>query len=422
MQRLLILLFLFCVRSVHGQEVYRNFALFAYNSYELTPESRSMIDGMLLEIGDNKIVKVELYGHTDSEGDAEANKVLSQNRVNAVKDYLLTKGISRDVFVTDHFGEEKPAYPNATENGMQKNRRVEIVFSYETVKQEVISPAVDRLIPISPPVPPAKTLPLIGAKQVFRENTKHEITITGAQGTILIFSKNCFVDATGNSVTGEIEIELAEVYTRDEMIRHNLTTTANKRMLESAGMVFVTVHNDAGMVYLDPKLPYSIEFPSANPLPGMELFYGDTTSGVLDWVPKTTRFVTKGGDVDVVAQQTLNKYLFTSAKLGWINCDRFIKDFRVTRMLVETNDTAGVSFCIVFKDFNSVMGRDMSTEEIVFTNVPIGQTATIIAFRKTETGAFYASQEVIITDYMRQSIVMTELSEEAFQLQIQEFR
>jgi hypothetical protein len=402
---------------MNAQEAFRNYALFDYNSYELTSQSKSMIDSMLNVIGNKKIEKVELYGHTDSDGDAQANQILSQNRVNTVKAYLLTKGISESVFVTEHFGESKPAFSNTSEAGMQKNRRVEITFNYAYVPPQPPSPVVQRTpFELSQPSKPRKSLPVVGTKQVFTGNTKKEIDITGANGTHFVFQKNCFRDSAGNTVNGEITIEMVEVYTKDQMILHNLHTTSSQKLLESGGMAYVNAYNSNGKLNLVSYMPYTVEFPASNKINGMQLFYGDTSSGNLNWVVKSSGG--KGGDWDYIAQQALDKYVFTSAKMGWINCDHFLGDYDVTDLYIDSPDTAGVSFCLVFRDINSAMLRDMTSDEIKFRNVPIGATVTIIAFRKTETGAFYASKEVTLQDQMRESIVMTELKEEEFQKEI----
>ena len=65
-------------------------------------------------------------GHTDNVGDEDANQKLSQDRVDAVKDYFASKGISADKVTTRGFGSKKPKYKNDSAAGRAKNRRVEI--------------------------------------------------------------------------------------------------------------------------------------------------------------------------------------------------------------------------------------------------------------------------------------------------------
>lgn len=69
--------------------------------------------------------KVRIIGHTDSSGNAEKNLSLSQQRANAVKDYLISKNIAAASLSTEGMGSNKPVADNATPEGRKKNRRIE---------------------------------------------------------------------------------------------------------------------------------------------------------------------------------------------------------------------------------------------------------------------------------------------------------
>ncbi len=70
--------------------------------------------------------KIVLEGHTDSSGDSDANKVLSQNRAKSVMEYLASKGVPTQRVRFAGYGSEKPIADNSTPEGMRKNRRVTI--------------------------------------------------------------------------------------------------------------------------------------------------------------------------------------------------------------------------------------------------------------------------------------------------------
>ncbi|MCW3089065.1 MAG: rane protein [Ferruginibacter sp.] len=71
--------------------------------------------------------EVRVYGYTDAQGDAAANKELAQQRADAVKTWLQRNGINGSRISVNAIGEAKPAASNSTEQGRQQNRRVEIV-------------------------------------------------------------------------------------------------------------------------------------------------------------------------------------------------------------------------------------------------------------------------------------------------------
>lgn len=87
---------------------------------------------MLDEIFESAVVaeglKLGVYGHTDNKGSDDVNIPLSQNRAEAVKAYLLKKGLKQNQIEAKGYGAEKPVADNSTEAGRSKNRRVEIVL------------------------------------------------------------------------------------------------------------------------------------------------------------------------------------------------------------------------------------------------------------------------------------------------------
>lgn len=92
----------------------------------LKPESYAILDDIAEMMTLKPSMKIQIGGHTDSDGDEVANLVLSQQRADAVKNYLIKKGISAKRIIALGFGETKPIADNSTAEGKAKNRRTEI--------------------------------------------------------------------------------------------------------------------------------------------------------------------------------------------------------------------------------------------------------------------------------------------------------
>jgi outer membrane protein OmpA-like peptidoglycan-associated protein len=92
----------------------------------LLPESQGILDQVAQSLVDNPDVNIEVGGHTDNVGAAAANLRLSQARAEAVRDYLISKGVEEGRLTAQGYGEEQPVADNATAVGRAANRRVEL--------------------------------------------------------------------------------------------------------------------------------------------------------------------------------------------------------------------------------------------------------------------------------------------------------
>ena len=75
--------------------------------------------------------KIQISGHTDNVGNDQSNLILSKKRAESVKTYLVSKNVPAERVKTLFFGKTKPIAPNETEEGRQKNRRVEMKIIFE---------------------------------------------------------------------------------------------------------------------------------------------------------------------------------------------------------------------------------------------------------------------------------------------------
>ncbi|TAG27559.1 MAG: OmpA family protein [Burkholderiales bacterium] len=101
-------------------------AFFDVNKAVIKPEGKAKMDDLVGKIKDINLEVIIAVGHTDSDGSDAANQKLSVKRAEAVKAYLVSKGIEKNRVYTEGKGEKQPVADNKTKEGKTKNRRVEI--------------------------------------------------------------------------------------------------------------------------------------------------------------------------------------------------------------------------------------------------------------------------------------------------------
>lgn len=120
------------VKNIELQPIERNASVvlknifFETNRYELTPASLVELDKLVVLLSENPTISIEISGHTDNIGKAEANLLLSESRAKAVVDYLASKKIDAKRLTYKGFGLTNPLADNATEMGRALNRRTEM--------------------------------------------------------------------------------------------------------------------------------------------------------------------------------------------------------------------------------------------------------------------------------------------------------
>ena len=101
-------------------------AFFDFDKSVLKPEGRAKLDDLVSKMSGLNLEVIIAVGHTDSVGSDTYNQKLSIRRSEAVKSYLVSKGVEKNRVYTEGKGEKQPVADNKTSEGRAKNRRVEI--------------------------------------------------------------------------------------------------------------------------------------------------------------------------------------------------------------------------------------------------------------------------------------------------------
>lgn len=118
------------VQEKHGQYGETLRVHFDFNKSELRKKDYPILDGAAQTLANNPSFTVTVTGHADNLGTKEVNDAISVKRAEAVKAYLIKKGVQPSQIMTQGKGFDEPIASNATADGRQQNRRSEIVITF----------------------------------------------------------------------------------------------------------------------------------------------------------------------------------------------------------------------------------------------------------------------------------------------------
>ena len=109
------------------QAIFTNATIyFDFDKFNLSNKSIQTLKSAVSAMKDNESINIVISGHADERGTREYNLALGERRAQAVKDYFVINGISKNRISTKSYGEEKPISYGSDENSYAKNRRAEI--------------------------------------------------------------------------------------------------------------------------------------------------------------------------------------------------------------------------------------------------------------------------------------------------------
>jgi hypothetical protein len=393
-----------------------NAVYFEIGSYELTSQTKRVLDSVFLEI--QKVQKQEqmaLIGYTDSDGTTESNQTLSLNRAREVKEYLQDKGLKNRINLFAK-GEIQLAKDTGTKAAKLQSRRVEIIQNYSNNNDAFKS--------------------LEQEFQDFVISTDKDITLTCEKGTKIKISKGSF---EGIDTTKEVIFKVQEYYSKASFISANLSSiTANGELLESRGMLNIEAFQEDKKLTLKKGKAIEIEFKDRKEGDSTQLFNGIEQNGKIVWELSTNSYLesnmdtnsdqsirivrgfTKGMEIHEIYARGKNemsfvrlygskklklseieaafnsrskdkreveniKSMLVSQNLGWINCDRFYEATQKNDLIVEYQGNFVPDVFLIFTNINSVLPVSyIDGNKIVFRNVPINMNVKLVGVFKSE--------------------------------------
>ncbi|WP_106794325.1 hypothetical protein [Aquimarina sp. Aq78] len=250
-------------------------------------------------------------------------------------------------------------------------------------------------------------------KQDFTVDATTGGTITGEDGTKVIFPPNSLVDSDGNLISGTVDVAMKEIFTASQMILSNKPTNAvnfsdENTFLLSEGETEVVVTQNGNSLNMAPGTFYQVQVPSAGgadddmlPFAGTE-----TNDGSIVW--NATRDVGIGnGTSGIVYNAAPSSYIYDVFETGWSNCDKFYAypGAKTTNYINLTNspNATETAVYLVFEENNlpavvKIFNAGTPIIQSYTDSLPVGLAVTYIVITIENNQQYLAIKNVIISE------------------------
>jgi len=238
--------------------------------------------------------------------------------------------------------------------------------------------------------------------QIFTINAQTQNTVKANDGTIIKIEPNTFVRNNGDVFTGDVNLEVKEMYNRSDMVFSNASTVSNDMPLISGGEVYIDARSKDGEVLrMDDNKPMAIEMPARiGTKDEMQLFYGEAGNNSVNWNLANANTVAPVANSNV---STGSSYNFNTTAMGWINCDKFMRSnnpgTKVRVDIPRAFDTTNTAVFLVFSGQNTVTRCDYFKQLDEYRpnnfytrwySVPVGTEVTVVSISEIN-GEYYSA-------------------------------
>lgn len=278
MKKTIIYYFILFSLVIHAQTKLSTVIYFDSGKSDLNSAAISVLDTFYAQLKGKENYKIIIKAHSDSIGSWQSNQLVSKRRADEVYFRLITLGIPSRIMQRESYSFKNPTANNNTEDGRQKNRRVEIEVEFYNQKRDtnIFLKNVYK----------KECLNLdTTTTQIYTIFSDKEQIINCKNGTVLTFKPNSFrIKDSYEDVKGKVTIHIREYYDMSAMVLANLYTYTNLGLLETGGMFFIEVFSEGKLCELKPGVTFGVQFNDNNILDeDMQLFYGLDNTGQVVW-------------------------------------------------------------------------------------------------------------------------------------------
>ncbi len=264
--------------------------------------------------------------------------------------------------------------------------------------------------------------------QRFTNDASTTFTFKTNGGLEFRFPQNAFTDASGNVVSGNVDVSITEYLSKSDMLYSGVTTSSGDRILESGGMFNIKVEQGGAELQLASGIRYQVNFPTDDYQMDMQIFAGrEVEDGeqevFVDWEVAQGSWIESN---DSVAQGRDSNYRAFINILSWCNLDRYLDaptGSQVRLILPEGYGNRNTTVYMVF-DENSVVYLFSDKDKKEFNSgryiLPLGWDIKLLAVYQDDDDMEYGLiNSKIVDDHLETITSMTKIDEDALKTLIE---
>ncbi len=251
----------------------------------------------------------------------------------------------------------------------------------------------------------------------------------GNSGTRYIFPPNCFQDAAGNTITGNVQIAVTEYLKKGDMVFSKMLPVSDGQALISGGQLSISGNAGGVKVFIKPGMSFQTNIPQSGRAPlGMSFFSGlpatDTSLSIVNW----RRFDSVAGQVDIIWDSTKLKtdtLAIILDSMKWINADKFSGspsmqtfDINLSATGASISNTSDIRSYIFVDTLSSIMWAPYRPDATRVTAACPSTPVHFVVFGlidKKFYGGVYAATPATGSTY---NVTLTEVKPEDFKAQL----
>jgi hypothetical protein len=410
MKLLLILPCILAACLAPAQKIALHNIYFDRDKCDLNDKLTTQLDSVYDKLPREGTINLGIVGSIRTEASTKKANLISDKRAHTVNDYLVSRGLKQENITI----KKEPSFQNRLTTG-RDNYRLDDRMYYQVIVHKPENEYIRLVKPDTTIIPELKP-------QYFAVYLRSGNIITGREGTVIMFTDNCFEHLDGRRVECEVVIiELREYFRNSSMLAQQLTTGSNGQPLITGGMLSIKISCNGEQLKVKENKTFEVRMPAWLENKGMQVFAGNQDGTNWDQTGRNISNVSRNSITGMAGSDGPDYYKMSFNQLGWINCDKFMDRTDTTHFFVQFTDTLQPKVLLVFTKMNSILAANaLGHGKAKFERIPENEPARLLVYAEKNKRMYMYTKDITVGK-IDQDVKLKEVGREEFRQKLREF-